>query len=575
LAFLGVFILSSFLIKEAGLASAQSPITAEVDRRAISTNEQLTLTVTVSGDLLTIPTPNLPSLEDFRVIGNSSSTQVSIINGHLTSQARYIYRLQPLRADRLVIPPISIDVDGQTYQTEPIEIEVVAGSVPVSPPGEGTEAPDSLGGQILVEAEVDNDQPYLGQQIIYTFRFYQATRLLRQPDYQPPSFTNFWGQNILTQPQYHTSIDGQNYVVSEIRTALFPASIGQITIDPAKLVIPGGLFEPDVILETKPISVDVRPLPEDAPVDFSGAVGQFELTASLSEVEGKVNEPVTLIVDITGNGNIETLAEPALPELPNWRVFESQSSTHLVDGQEDAVRGGRRFERLIVPGQPGRQTIPPISFSYFDPEAEEYRTVSTEPMAITIQPGETEAVPVTVIGSDNQPVTLISGDIRHIKPVPTALRSVDASMLISPLYWACWISPLLVVGGVWVWHKRRQRFAEDAVYARRQTARRTARQILAQAEQANVDSYALVQRALLGYLSDKLNQPTVGLTTGDLTSLLSKAGLETTLIERVQTTLSQTDIGRFAPVEKGAAQSLVADTRQLIDELEKAFGRLS
>ena len=86
----------------------------------------------------------------------------------------------------------------------------------------------------------------------------------------------------------------------------------------AKLVIPGSLFEPDVILETKPISVDVRPLPEDAPVDFSGAVGQFELTASLSEVEGKVNEPVTLIVDITGTGNIETLAEPALPELPNW-----------------------------------------------------------------------------------------------------------------------------------------------------------------------------------------------------------------------------------------------------------------
>ncbi len=575
LALLLAVVLAALVPKSVEMALAQSPITAEVDRTAISTNEQLTLTVTVSGDLLTIPTPNLSNLEDFRVVGTSSSTQLSIINGELTSQGRYMYRLQPLREGMLVIPPISIEMDGQTYQTAPFEIEVVAGSVPVSPPGEGTEAPDSLGGQILVEAEVDNDQPYLGQQIIYTFRFYQATNLLRQPDYQPPSFTNFWGHNILTQPQYTTSIDGQNYVVSEIRTALFPASIGQITIDSAKLVIPGGLFEPDVILETKPISVDVRPLPEDAPADFSGAVGQFELTVSLSEVEGKVNEPVTLIVDITGTGNIETLAEPALPELPNWRVFESQSSTHLVDAQEDVVRGGRRFERLIVPGQPGRQTIPPISFSYFEPEAEEYRTISTDPIVITIQPGETEADPVTVIGSDKQPITLISGDIRHIKPVPTALRSVDASMLTSPLYWACWVPPLLVVGGVWVWHKRRQRFVGDAVYARRQTARRTARQTLAQAEQADVDSYALVQRALLGYLSDKLNQPTVGLTTGDLTSLLNKAGLEPVLIERVQTILSQADIGRFAPVEKGAAQSLVADTRQLIDDLEKAFRRLS
>ena len=560
------------LASQAVPAAAQSPITAEVDRTSIAANEQVVLTVTVSGDLLTIPTPDWAGLTDFQVVGSSTSTQVSIINGQLKSQGIFVFRLQPLREGNLVIPPVSVELDGQAYQTQPIEIQVLAGLAPIPPAGEELPAPDSLGGQIFVEAEVNNDRPYLGQQLIYTFRFYLASRLLRQPDYQSPPFTNFWGQNILSQPHYNTTRDGRDFVVSEIRTALFPASIGQTTIDPAKLVIPGGLFEPDTILETEPISVDVQPLPEGKPADFNGAVGQFQIQTSLSETTGQVNEPLTLVVEIQGTGNIETLSEPAVPDLPNWRVFESQSSTK-INIENDQVGGVRRFERLIVPGQPGDYIIPSISLSYFDPQAGAYRTTNSESIPITIRPDESEGTAITVLGADKEPVTIISGDIRHIKPVPTTLRSVSASMLADPLYWACWLAPLPVVAGVWVWQRRRRRMAEDIVFARRQTARRTARQILAQAEQAGTDSYALIQRALLGYLSDKLNRPTVGLTAASLTNLLIEARLDPALIERIQAALAQTDVGRFAPVEKAAAQALVAQTRRLIDELEKAFGR--
>jgi hypothetical protein len=124
-----------------------------------------------------------------------------------------------------------------------------------------------------------------------------------------------------------------------------------------------------------------------------------------------------------------------------------------------------------------------------------------------------------------------------------------------------------------VWQRRRLRFATDKVYARRQTARRTARKTLVQSEQGGSQSYALIQRALLGYLSDKLNHPTVGLTAASLTTLLQEARLEPDLIERVQAILHQTDIGRFAPIEESATRSLIADTRRLIDDLEKALGR--
>ena len=156
--------------KGTGVALAQSSITAEVDRTTLPADEQLSLTVTITGDALSIPTPDLSRLTDFGVVGSSTSTQISIINGELTSQASFVYRLQPLRTGDLQIPALSVEIDDQIHTTEAINIKVLAGSTPVVPPGEdvpSTEAPMALEGQnFFVEAEVDNPTPYLGQQIV-------------------------------------------------------------------------------------------------------------------------------------------------------------------------------------------------------------------------------------------------------------------------------------------------------------------------------------------------------------------------------------------------------------------------
>jgi hypothetical protein len=166
------------------------------------------------------------------------------------------------------------------------------------------------------------------------------------------------------------------------------------------------------------VSLNVVSLPEGAPPDFKGAIGRFEINASLNQSEGIVNEPLTLVIEIEGAGNIKALSEPALPKLSNWRFFESQT-TDTIEVQGDTVYGMRRFERLIVPGQPGSYTIPAISFSYFDLETSQYRTISTEPIPIAVRPGEIEALPSPAgseAGPAKQPVALLAGDIRHIKP---------------------------------------------------------------------------------------------------------------------------------------------------------------
>ena len=562
-----------------GQVKAQSPITARAEPARLPIDEQLTLNVTVSGDFLNIPNPDLDQLQDFVVVSSSTSTQVSIINGKMSSQKIFIFRLQPLREGNLIIAPISVNIDGQVFQTDPIQIEVLSSSVPFTAPGQdvpGTAAPDTLDGQdFFVEAEVDNPTPYLGEQIIYTFRLFQASNFLGQPDYKPPAFTDFWSSEILSQPRYNTEAEGRQYLVTEIRAALFPANLGEITIDPATLVIPGGLFNPDVKLETNPVQVQVKPLPDGAPEDFSGAVGQYEITARLSESETKVNEPVTLRIDIEGTGNIQTVTEPQMPELNNWRIFESQTSTK-VENSRDILRGTRTFERLVVPGQAGDLTFPPVSFSYYDPQSERYQTISSQPIPISVLPDDAAAAPPPVIvrpdGDNRLTVELASADIRHIKPAPSSLRFPAGAASAGEIALAClWALPVLLVSSAFVWQRRRQRLQEDVAFARDVRARREALRLLVQAETATHSADA-AGRALLRYLSDKLNTPTVGLTTDNLIKLLQENRLDPTLVERVKILMYQIDIERFAPVA-GSRTRLINDTKQLIQDLEKAFGK--
>ena len=559
------------------LVLAQTPIQADIDRTTVSMDEQLTLRVTVTGGSLNVPSPDLSKLQDFAVVSTSTSTQVSIINGHMTSQGIFTYRLQPLRTGQSFIPSVSVVVDGQTYQTDPIAIEIIAGSQPALPSAEDfpqAEAPQTLEGQnLFVEAEVDNLTPYLNQQVVYIFRFYQAVdypiNFRGRLDYRAPSFTDFWSQTVLSQPHYTTTAADRTYTVTEIRTALFPAGLNGITIEPARLVVPGGLLNPDIVLETEPLTIDVQSLPAGAPEDFNGAVGQFDLRSFLDKNQGRVNDTLKLVVEIEGSGNIEALTEPVLPELPTWRLFESQPST-TIDAQEDFVYGVRRFERLIVPGQAGEFTIPPISFSYYDPVAETYRTIKTEPLPVTILPDESGLADPAI---EDQSSGALVGEIRGLKPVPSSLNRFNFSAVGSVVYWSCWLLPLLIVGAVWIFQTQRQRLMTDTAYARHLRARRVARRILDHAGKEGLDGYGLVQRALLGYLSDKLNRPTTGLTSASLIQLLQQHPLDPSLIKRIEAILLQIEVSRYAPVEEGAAQTLVSETRRLVDDLEKAFGR--
>jgi hypothetical protein len=561
-----------------GYAQGNGVISASVDRTSLSTDETLTLAVTINADVSNPPSPSLPSLEGFTIVGSGSSSQISIVNGTVSTQLIYSYRLQPYAPGDLVIDPIGVTLNGQTFTTEPITVQVTqgTGTPPSAPPSNATAptSPEFRGQRYFVEAEVDNPTPFIGEQVNYIFRFYEAFDAFGQPQYEAPTFTGFWTENQTDQSQYQVQAGGQFYNVTELRTVLFPSLMGPVTIEPARLIIPGGFFSSGAELQTQPVSVDVKPLPAGAPASFNGAVGQFTLSGMFDTTQTRVNEPITWRVTLTGRGNFSALPDPVWPEMPEWRSFESQATTN-TGFQNGQVVGERVYERLLVPQTEGEYTIPVLEYTYFDPAAGGYQTMTTGAVSVSIAPGDPAAAEAQnyapVPGGHKENVEQLATDIRHVKPVPTKLSLGDRSVTESPLYWLAWSVPLLGIVGNFVWQRRQRFWQNNAGVARSSQARKKAKKALARVRSEKGDVYSAAGQVLTDYLADKLDQPVAGLTRQALATLLGENGLRPGLIERVNVCLTDAELGRFSPESNDPAHAanLLKEIDILIGDLEK------
>lgn len=428
----------------------------------------------------------------------------------------------------------------------------------------------------FIEAEIDNTTPYVGQQLTYLVKRYQAVDFPNPPYYEDQQLNGFWSIPLIQRPPYTETIAGRIYQVRPTHMAFFPTKPGPLTILPTRLVIPQDGPEADLILESKAFQIEVRSLPEGAPPDFSGAVGQFEIEAKLGATEGRVNEILTFIVEIRGSGNIETITPPTLPQVQYWRFFDQQVTTDIPLSRE-IVKGIKRFQWSVVPGRAGEQELPPISFSYYDLEASIYRTIASAPLSITIQPaqGNDNNLALTPGELERQPVVKVASDIRHIKPAPVVFEGTISYTMRNFLYGLGLIIPLLLVGASWLWQRWRKLYREDTPLARRRRAREKAHQILKEADEPSKNPYALAHRALTLYLSGRLGKPVAGLTSDQLSQLLHQARLNPDLARRFQSLLTQAETHRFAPPlnPQDTPQSFIAETQKLLDDLEFFFRR--
>jgi hypothetical protein len=358
--------------------------------------------------------------------------------------------------------------------------------------------------------------------------------------------------------------------MTEIRTILFPTVIGEIEIDAATITSEGDIFSRDFTLRTQPETIDVQPLPAGAPPSFSGAVGNFNIDAQVDAHETKVNDAINVSITISGEGNLDTFADPVWQVGAEWRAFDSQATTD-IQSHEGNLIGMRTINQVLVPTQSGIFTLPSIEFGYFDPLSGIYQITRTQPIEIKVEPNGAADVPVTA-AVDDQPgeAALLAGGLQPIKPVPES-GSNDQSLTQMSGFWLLWLVPVFLLIGQFGFHLWRQNLLNNPEARRSQKAAKKAYQALKRIDVDSSEYYHEVGRILTTYFSEKLNLSVIGLTQIELSDLLIIQGINAALVEQVQACLAISEMGKFAPTSQIKPGEFHAETKSLIAKLEVQF----
>jgi len=559
-------------------AQADASLKAEVDRTELSTDDTLLLTLTLQTPDGSSPHLTLPAIDGFRVAGSSMSSQLSSVNGAMSSSTTYTYRLQPTSAGTFRIPKLTLDWNGQPLSTDGIDITVTPGSGTVpqaAPPASSNASPaDSKVSRVgnidfFIETSIDKEAPYQGEAVKHVTRMFSSMTLLGQPDYRAPQFVGFWHANEPDVQQYQsTASDGTAYDVTDITTWLFPTAAGKATIDPVKVTVPGGFFSSDVNLQSDPLTIDVQPLPAGAPADFNGAVGQFQLSATPDRASTRLGEPVTLRVKLSGNGNWGTLGDPLWPSDKQWRVFNNKtdSNSKVVNGE---MTGSRVYEQLFTPLSEGKLTLPAITYSYFDPTTKQYQTLSTDALKIDVMAGNPNvavSLPKDKTAAPAKDQT--AAPALALKPAPQTFMSEAKPLTQQPLFGLLFIIPVGLVAGELVVSARKHYLNSNAARLRKSRALKLAQRQLKRARRSK-HVHIETGRIVLAYLEDQIQTPLTGLSHNTLAQLLQQQHLSPALIDRVIAALFVGEVSEYSQTKPQTKDDAIKSTGRLLEDLEK------
>ncbi|MGB8490485.1 MAG: BatD family protein, partial [Bacteroidales bacterium] len=369
-----------------------------------------------------------PPLHDFHVLAGpqtsySSSTQ--IINGKISRETSYsyVYYLQPKKEGKFTIEPATVSVKNKSYNSEPVEIEVIGGNATQQNVQAGTgndqenEDVGDPGEDLFVNLTLNKRQVYLGQAILATVKIYTKVNISGINEIKFPDFEGFLRTDLDTPPLTslrQENVNGSIYGTGIIQQfLLYPQVTGEINIDPVQISVLvqqkssqsdpffGDFFSnfttvPRVI-ESKPLKVKVDPLPGVQPQNFSGIVGKANLSAKLDKDSVNVDDALNLIVTVSGNGNLKLANAPKV-DLPSGVEVYDPEITDNLKNSVSGTSGQKSFKYLLIPRQSGDFTVPPVAYSYFDLASDRYERLTTPELHFYARKTSKPGSGVTVYG---------------------------------------------------------------------------------------------------------------------------------------------------------------------------------
>lgn len=594
------FILSFLLLSASLLFAGNIKFTVSVSNDQVATGDQFQITFSVNGNGDRFSPPDFAG---FQILsGPNESSSMTSINGNVSSSLSYSYDLMAVKEGIFTIGPASIVVDGHRLATSPVKIKVVKGRVVrpgntaprndqnVSAPADNS---GDLSKTIFIRAAVDKTKLYLGEQLTLSYKLYTRADILGSEAEKLPDLNGFWSQDIKDGRQnveWRTeTYKGLQYNVADIKqTILFPERAGNLVIDPLVMNFtvriarqPRDLMEQvfgayhDVKYRAKsaPVTIHVSALPEAGkPAGFSGAVGSFSVDASVDKKELNANDGLNYQLKISGSGNIKLLKAPEINFPADFEKYDPKVTDNIT-GNASGVSGTRIYNYLLIPRHQGNYTIEPVKFSWFDPSAKRYVTLTTKAFPVKVNKGLSQGNVTAYSPEDREDIKMLGKDIRYIKTGKPDLYRKGEGLYGSFLwYFLLAVGPVLFLGAI-AFRKWNEKNNSDLVKVRSRKANKLAAKHLASARQQlqagdTKAFYEDVAKGMYGYLSNKLNIPFASLNKETITAELQTRALDEALINKLIDTLSLCEMARFAPVSGISMQEVFDKATSMINDIE-------
>lgn len=556
-----------------------------------------------------------PEFTDFDYLAGpytSQSSSTSFVNGKRSSsfQLTYTYTLMAAKEGTFTIQPAQISVDGKNYSSNGVRITVLPAD---EQPTQNRQPSSATGGNqqtaqtssqtssenIFIRTVVSKTKVHEQEAILLSYKLYFAGVDVAQftNNTKIPEFTGFLKQD-LEQGEIQTELEhynGRNYQTATLyRTLLYPQHGGDLVIDPATFEAVlrvqtrsqvrsifddffGSYTNVTKVLKAPGVTIHVSSLPSGKPAGFSGGVGRFTMASAISGTELKTNEAVTIKIDIKGTGNMKLLKTPAIDWPEGFEAYDPKVTNNFKT-TTSGVSGSKEIEYLAIPRASGDYVIPAISYSYFDTQDNQYKTLTTPEYTLHVTKGAgndeaTQAIVQNFVNKED--VQQFGSDIRYIHSSEHSGINYQPAKLVfgSLTYWLYYLIPLLIAIVLLVVFRKQIKENADLTRVRYKRANKVAQKRLKAAKKLLAEGnkaafYEEIERAAVSYLSDRLSIPTADLSKETIADILQTKGVREELIAEVKDVLSTAEFARYAPSADSQMQTLYDRTSELINQLE-------
>ena len=533
-------------------ASFAAELELHLDETNISVGEEVSLKVVVNGSRLA-GFPQIPQVKNLSIESRGSSSQFQIVNGQTSVSKTFEFALTADQKGDYSIGPVSLESGGQILKSNIVKLKV----------GGNTNSAKAVDAKkyYYIDVDVSNKNPFLNEQIIYTFKLYRRVDL-QNANVKLPDFNDFWKETLVEEKTIRKNINGATWTITEIKYALFPQKIGKLKIPSTRfsgfLIMRDrrgrrggfGLFDDaffnssfgkrkKVSIGSPDLDIEVRKLPTyDGEGEFSGLVGDFSLSADVDKKQLKVGESLTLNVNLKGRGNIFD-ANIDLPDSNNFKSYDDKPVFSKGSDLEN-FSGTKIFKKALVPQIKGETQIPPVSIVVFNPKDQAFNVLKTEPIAIDVLEGDGDTGVLNLTNSgqleNKKKVKVLGKDLSTIKLKAGLLSfGLDRSLL-SYLFI---FSPFFILLFDFLSRKRKSlKGLNKDLYRQKDSLKKFEKNL------SNVDglgSFKLFQE----FIGDLLLVDGNALTGLEITDKLREKNVSEATLARIKETIDKVEMSRF------------------------------